>query len=149
VYLDWRPSPFHIETFLPAFFDAKAILGDRLEIGLRAEVSGNAYAVRDARVAKVWPCAPNPVDDPTTSQNELVPQRRECFDHVAYSVVTAGAMVSVRLFGSVWMSAFGGRSLFRRFELMNDDNDRITGGAQDLPNAFFVRSRLAWRIPMH
>jgi hypothetical protein len=103
--------------------------------------------VRDRRVAHVWPCAANATDDPATSADEHVPQRAECFDHVAYSVATAGVAVSIRTFASVWLSVYGGHSFFRRFELMNDNDDRINGSAQDLANAFFIRAGLAWRIP--
>ena len=58
VYLDWTPTRyFLLETSIPAFLNAKFTVWDRVEIGARAEVAGNAYAVRDSRIRSAWPCA--------------------------------------------------------------------------------------------
>ncbi len=46
-----------IEAFLPAFAWARWTLGDRVEIGVRAELQGNKYAVRDARIQDSFPCS--------------------------------------------------------------------------------------------
>jgi hypothetical protein len=148
VYLEWKPwGGFQIEGFVPAFVSAKYTIDDRVELGLRAEVAGNAYAVRDDRVAAAWPCAPDATDDPATRQDEGAAQPAQCLDHIAYSVVTAGPTVGVRLFKSVWWTTFAGHSVFRRFEQMNDDDDPVAGGVQDLPNVFFFRTGITWRIP--
>ena len=147
VYLEWKPFPrFQLETFLPAFLSAKYTLGDRVELGLRIDVAGNSYAIRNGRIANVWPCAAG-IDNPTTPANEARAEPAQCFDHVAYSVAVAGAVVGVRLFESVWWTASAGHSFFRRFEQLNEDDDRIPGGVQDLPNVFFFRSGFTWRIP--
>lgn len=148
-YVAYEPSKrFSVELFLPAFLQTKLRLWDRVELGYRAEVQGNAYAVRDARVADAWPCAAQPADVPSTPRDETRAAPSECFEHVAYSVVAAGPTVSVRLFATVWWSTFGGHTVFRRFDLMNGDDEPIPGGAQDLPNTWLVRSGLTWRIPM-
>ncbi|AUX39494.1 hypothetical protein SOCE26_008860 [Sorangium cellulosum] len=147
-YLEWTPTPdVRLEAFLPAFAAAKLTLWDRLELGLRADVAGNAYAVRDARVSGAWPCAAQPDDDPATEQDERAARPDQCVDHIAYSVVTAGVTVGVRTVGSVWLTAHAGHSLFRRFEPMNADDDSIPGGGQSIPNVLFFRAGLTWRIP--
>ncbi|WP_438003698.1 DUF6268 family outer membrane beta-barrel protein [Sorangium sp. So ce321] len=147
-YVEWAPSPyFRLEAFLPGFATAKLTFSDRVELGLRADVAGNAYAVRDPRVTGAWPCAAQPADDPLTEQDERVARPEQCVDHIAYSVATAGVTLGVRAFSSVWLTAQAGHSLFRRFEPMNDDDDGIPGGGQSLPDVFFFRAGATWRIP--
>lgn len=147
-YVDWRPYPeFQVEAFVPAFAQTKYTFGDRVEVGFRADVAGNSYAIRDERIAGVWPCAAATTDDPATPPNETVAQPEQCFDHVAYSVATAGPIVGVRLLESLWLTVYGGHSFFRRFEQLNADDERIAGGLQNLPNTFFVRAGVTWRLP--
>ncbi|WP_437677642.1 DUF6268 family outer membrane beta-barrel protein [Sorangium sp. So ce131] len=147
-YVDWTPTPhFRLEAFLPGFAAAKLTFSDRVEIGLRADVAGNAYAVRDARVTGAWPCAAQPADDPATEQDERSALPERCVDHIAYSVATAGVTLGVRTFGSVWLTAHAGHSLLRRFEPMNVDDDGIPGGGQNIPNVFFFRAGVTWRLP--
>ncbi|WP_437965641.1 DUF6268 family outer membrane beta-barrel protein [Sorangium sp. So ce260] len=147
-YVDWTPTPyFRLEAFVPGFATAKLLFSDRVEIGLRADLAGNAYAVRDARVAGAWPCAAQPADDPATEQDERAARPDQCVDHIAYSVATAGVTVGVRAFGTVWLTAQAGHSLFRRFEPMNADDDGIPGGGQSIPDVLFFRAGATWRIP--
>jgi hypothetical protein len=147
-YLEWKPvAALALETFLPAFATVKYTFGDRVEVGLRADIGGNSYAVRDERIAGAWPCAASASDDPGTPEDETRADPARCFDHAAYSVATAGATVGVRLFGSVWWSVYAGHSFFRRFEQLNDVDEQIPGGVQDLPNTYFVRTSFTVRIP--
>ncbi len=147
-YVDWKPSPlFRVEAFVPAFANVKLALGSRIEVGVRAEVAGNSYAVRDERVAGSWPCAAAAGDDPLTVADERVRQPADCFDHVAYSVASAGLVAGVRLFESVWLTAFAGHSFYRRIEQMNEDDDPLPGGAQDVANVPVVRVGFTWRVP--
>lgn len=142
LYLEYKPIPsISLETFLPSFIQAKYTAWDRLEIGYRAEIQGNAYAVRDERVADAWPCVTSA--DPSLGAADPA----ACFDHIAYSVITIGPTVGVRLLETVWLTGAAGHSVFRRFEQMNAADEPLTGGVQDLPNQFFVRSGLTWRIP--
>ena len=147
-YVDWTPSPqFRVEAFLPGFAAVKLLFSDRVEVGLRADLAGNAYAVRDPRVRGAWPCAAQPADDPATEQDERVARPSECVAHIAYSVATAGVTLGVRAFASVWLTAQAGHSLFRRYEPMNDEDDAIPGGGQSIPNVPFFRAGVTWRIP--
>ncbi|WP_437568257.1 DUF6268 family outer membrane beta-barrel protein [Sorangium sp. So ce542] len=147
-YVDWTPTPyFRLEAFLPGFATAKLLFSDRVELGLRADLAGNAYAVRDPRVAGAWPCAAQPADDPATEPDERVARPERCVDHIAYSVATAGVTLGVRAFGTVWLTAQAGHSLFRRFEPMNADDDGIPGEGQSIPNVLFFRAGATWRIP--
>lgn len=146
-YVDWTPSGwFRIEAFLPAFAATTFTIARRVELGVRAEVAGNSYAVRDARIARSWPCVATS-DDPGTSLDESVADATQCFDHLAYSYAVAGVAVGVRIAGSLWATGFAGHTFYRRFEQMNDHDDRITGGVQDLPNSFLIRAGLTWRLP--
>jgi len=148
LYVEWTPiDHVRIESFVPAFFDARYTFWDRLELGVRADVAGNSYAVRDERIRKAWPCVPGPADDPATPSDEARADRAECFDHVAYSVGTAELVVGARLFGSVWWTAMLGHSFFRRLEQRNADDRRVSAGLQSLPDTAFVRTSLNWRIP--
>lgn len=146
-YVDWRPSPrWRLEAFVPAFAHLRLTLGSRVEVGVRAEVAGNSYAVRDARFAESWPCAATP-DDPLTAVDERVRRPEACFDHVAYSVGAAGLVASVRPFASVWLSLFAGHSFYRRIEQMSEDDEPLPGGAQDVANVPMLRVGATWRVP--
>lgn len=146
-YLEWRPSEaLKLEAFLPAFIDVRYAFAGRLELGLRADVAGNSYAVRDERIRGAWPCSAGS-DDAATGANEALAQPEQCFDHVAYSVAVVGAVASVRLFSSVWWTVLAGHTVFRRFDQRNAEDELISGGQQVMPNAPFVRSSLTWRIP--
>lgn len=147
-YVDCKPSPrWRLEAFVPAFASLKVTLGSSIELGVRAEVAGNAYAVRDARIAESWPCAAAPADDPITAVDERVPRPRDCFDHVAYSVAAAGLVAGARLFESVWLTIFAGHSFYRRMEQMNENDERVAGGLQDVPDVPVLRAGITWRVP--
>ncbi len=142
LYVEYKPIPsISIEAFVPAFIHAKHTAWDRLEIGYRVEIQGNAYAVRDERIADAWPCVAS------AEPNLGAADPSQCFDHVAYSVITMGPAIAVRLFETVWLTGAVGHSVYRRFEQMNPADEPILGGVQDLPNQFFVRSGLTWRLP--
>lgn len=146
-YVDWKPSSrWRLEAFIPAFAHLRLMLGSSVEVGVRAEVAGNSYAVRDKRFAESWPCAAAP-DDPLTAADERVRQPEACFDHVAYSVGAAGLVASVRPFASVWVSLFAGHSFYRRIEQMNEDDEPLPGGTQDVENVPVVRASITWRVP--
>lgn len=148
LYLEWKPlAGLQFETFLPAFVAAKYTIGERVELGVRADIAGNSYGVRDRRVTGTWPCTARSADDPLTSADETVAQPSECLDHVAYSGAFVGVTAGVRLFETVWLTAFAGHSVFRRYQQMNDDDEPVSGGVQSLPNDFFVRVGLTWRLP--
>ncbi len=158
LYVDWQAwsvgpadapiATFRIEAFVPAFASLKHTLFDRVELGMRVEVFGNEYAVRDERIADAWPCVASAADVAGTAANEAVAQPAECLDHVAYSTGIVGAVAGVRLFETVWLSALAGGSVFRRFEMLNADDEGITGGAQMVPNTFLFRGGLTWRLPV-
>jgi hypothetical protein len=149
VSAEWKPlDGLQFLVFVPALASAKYTFSGRVELGLRADIAGNSYSIRDSRVANRWPCKPDAADNPATAANEALAARSECIDHVAYSVGTVGAMVGVRLFESVWWTAFAGTTLFRRLDQQNDQDEPVTGGKQTLSSAFVVRSGLVWRIPV-
>ena len=149
VSIDWKPlDGVQVLAFVPVLFSAKYTIGGRLEIGVRADIGGNSYSIRDSRVTDVWPCVANASDNPATPANEAAANPAECIDHVAYSVGVAGAQVGVRLFDSIWWTAFAGATIYRRLDQQNINNDPISGGELTIPNEFVVRSSLAWRIPI-
>lgn len=147
LYAHWEPTAeITVDAFLPVQAEAKLALGDRFEIGLRADVDGNSYAISDSAIRGAWPCVAE-ADDTGTPENEAQAAPKQCIDHVGYSVATAGASFGVRTYDSLWLSLYAGRTAFRRFEQMNADNDPVAGGLQTLPNVFFARVGLTWRLP--
>jgi hypothetical protein len=69
-------------------------------------------------------------------------------DHIAYSLATVGLKSSFRAIGSVWIHVYVGRSVFRRFEQLNANGDRLNEGLQTIPDGTFARAGITWRIPM-
>jgi len=146
--VSWAPiDGVRVEAFLPAFVDARYTAWNRLELGVRAEITGNTYAVRDARVAARWPCAAQPTDDPATPADETRARSEACLDHVSYTVGSVGLVAGVRLASSIWLTAFGGIHVYRRFEEQNQNGDALAGGAHSLPATLMVRTSVVWRIP--
>ena len=147
LYANWEPTKqVTVEALLPLQVEAKLGLGDRFEVGFRADVDGSSYSISDSAIRGSWPCKAE-ADDPSTPQNEAQSDPVQCVDHVGYSVATAGATFGVRTFDSLWLTLYAARTLHRRFEQMNADNDRVAGGTQTLPNTFFARVGLTWRLP--
>lgn len=130
-------DPFGLELMVPAFAKLKARPVGGLELGLRAEVSGSSYAVRDPRIARRWPCV--------ADASEAEPAR--CFDNLAYSVVSASAYVAVELWKGFWLDAAVGHTLYRRFESKNAAGGSALDGGQDLPNAIEVKVGVVFRLP--
>jgi hypothetical protein len=149
IYADWRPaSSFRVEASLPFFATAIARVGDRLEVGLQADVNGNEYAIRQTEIRDRYPCAGNESDDPSTSADETRSDPDNCIDHLAYSVIAAGGTARVRIVSTLWLTTFFGRTAFRRYELKNPDGGGVSGGKVHLPNEFVFRAGLVFRIPM-
>jgi len=148
VSLRWKPSDeVQVEVFVPAFASVRYTEANRVEFGPRVELAGMTYAIRDADIAKRWPCATQPADDPATSVDETMPSPDACFDHATYTVASAGMVAGVRLTSTVWLTAFGGVSFYRHAEQQGRGGDAIPKGSQDLPRALFLRTSLAWRLP--
>ena len=148
IYLAYRPAAnMQIEAFLPAFASARWTLWDRIEIGVRAELEGNEYAVRDRRIQRAFPCRGEQTDDPATPADERVRNADACLDHFAYSVAKAGATLGVRLWRSMWLGVFGGHTFFRRFDPKNPSNDTLPDGSNALDDGLVVRASLTWRLP--
>ncbi len=147
VYVDWSPGPhFRLEASLPFFASATLRLAHRAELGLSADVGGNEYAIGSREIRERYPCVGSP-DDPRTASDERRAPLASCVDHVAYSVIAAGADVRVRLLSSLWLSAFLGHTLYRRYDVQNDDGSSVPGGNVDLPNVPLLRLGLTFRIP--
>jgi len=133
LYLDWRARPWlRMELNLPVSAEIKTILGDRLELGALADTNGNEYALRDPAIRADPQCANG---------------AGACADHLSYAVVAASAVVRVRLFSTVWLSATAGRTLWRRFEQKDAQNRVLAGGGEDLPSEILFRGGLVWRLP--
>jgi len=148
ISLRWLPTDnVRVDAFLPAFAEAKYTAWDRVEIGARLEVVGSAYAVRDARVAGRWPCAAQATDDPRTPDNETIARPGSCLDHVTNTLGSIGLVTGVRLTSTLWLTAFGGVTLYRHLADENASGDTLSGGTKWLPASAVFRSNLMWRIP--
>lgn len=130
-------SPVALELMLPAYARFKVRVSEGLELGLRAEVSGSSYSVRDPRVARAWPCV----------DGEQPADVDRCFDNLAYSVVDASAYVSVNVWGTLWLEASIGHTLYRRFESNNAKGEAAEDGGQQLPDTWGARVGLALKLP--
>lgn len=133
VHAEWRPHRMLlIEGTLPydALFTVR--LGDRFEVGAKVDVDGNEYALRDPAIRATCIVAGGP-----------------CTDHLAYSIVTATALASVRLYSDLWLSIAGGHTLFRRFEEKDTAGHTLPGSGGDLPGVPILRAALVWRLPEH
>jgi hypothetical protein len=118
----WKPrDDLRIDVFVPAFATVRYTLWDRVELGVRAEITGHTYAFRGAS------------DDP--------------LDHVRYTLGAVGLTAGLRLTSSVWLTAFAGASVYRRGEQLDRDDQQLPGTSHDLPQVSFVRTDLAWRLP--
>jgi hypothetical protein len=145
-YAEWKPiDGWRVESFLPAFIDTRYTFWKRLELGVRADIAGNSYAVRDERIRNAWPCARDP--DAAPGAQESLADASQCFDHIAYSTGVVGLVAGVRLFGSVWWTGMAGHTVYRRFDQRSARDERVPGGLQAMPDAPFVRTNLTWRIP--
>jgi hypothetical protein len=146
-YVDWVPLPeLRVEASLPFFASVVVGLENRIELGLLADVGGNEYVIRKPEIRERYPCAGG-VDDPGTEADESRAAKASCTDHLAYSVVTAGAVARVRLLSSLWLGTFVGPTLYRRYELKNADGGTVPGGNADIPNEIAFRLALTFRVP--
>jgi hypothetical protein len=146
-YVDWAPTRlFRVEASLPFFASAIVSFAERIELGVLADVGGNEYSIRKSEIRKRYPCVGG-ADDPATPADERRAEPASCTDHLAYSVVSAGAAARVRLVSSLWLGAFFGHSLYRRYELKNASGAIVPGGEADLPNEVLFRLGLTFRIP--
>ncbi|MEM6929350.1 MAG: DUF6268 family outer membrane beta-barrel protein [Myxococcota bacterium] len=133
VALDWHPSDrFALVALLPATTTATWRPADRLRLGGFAEIVGNEYAIRLPQIAGGPDCT-GPTRNPA-----------ECVDHLAYTDGNGGAFVGARLAGELWLDLRGGVSVYRRFEMLNADDEPVSFGEQRLPPAPFVKARLTY-----
>lgn len=148
IYVEYYPVPeLRLESFIPAFANIRYTIAKRVELGLRAEVQGNAYGIRSEQVKDDWPCAALSRDDPALPGRQDIAEPDRCVDHVAYSVISAGIHVGVRLFATLWLTSFTGHTLYRRLEPMTATDNPIDSELQTLPNTWTIRANLSWRIP--
>ncbi len=137
IYVDWTPTKeIQLEAFLPAFAVAKYTFAKRVEVGLRAEVSGYQYSIDDRRLGQSDSCTAY-VEDSSEG----------CTEHLAFSNGRVGAILGVRLVGSLWWTNFAGWSVFQRLEQYDHQNQKLAQASFDLPAQFVFRSGLTFRIP--
>jgi hypothetical protein len=148
LYLDWTPrQSFRVEASLPFFASAIFRHAGRLELGALADVAGNEYAIRKREIRERYPCVAGS-DDPNTAGDEARAAPERCADHLAYSVISAGAVARVRLFSSLWLGTFFGRTLFRRYDVKNADGVSVPGGQAEIDNQWLLRLSLTFRVPL-
>jgi hypothetical protein len=146
--LNWKPfDHLLIETFIPAFVNVRYSVQNRFEIGARLEVNSSTYVTKESRVANRWPCSPQSSDDPSTPEDETMTRMDSCLDHINYTVGSAGIIAGIRLTSTLWLTAFGGVELYRRFEEDNRAGDALNDGMQALPATMVFRTNITWRIP--
>ena len=133
VKLRWAPSEvFEITGLLPASLDVTWTPREALRLGVFGELVGNEYAVRLDEIHLAAPCAGEDADP------------SQCLDHIAYTDGNTGAFVGVNLRGGLWLTGRVGASIYRRFELLNADDEPVTGGEQRLSPAPSGELLLSW-----
>ncbi|MEN0067610.1 MAG: DUF6268 family outer membrane beta-barrel protein [Myxococcota bacterium] len=131
--LDWEPSDrFTIEALIPAKTVATWRPIDRARLGLFAEIVGNEYAIRLPEIVNGPDCV-GPAANPA-----------ECVDHLAYTDGNGGGFVGARVAGELWFDVRGGISVYRRFEMLNAQDEAVSFGEQRLPPAPFIKARLTY-----
>ena len=96
--LRWEPlEGLLVDIFLPAFLRTSYTWAGRIEVGVELMMSGNRYTIRD---------------------NELV-------DNVRYTQVDGGGFLALRLVSLLWLKAYGGAGLYRRFDIYDKAGDAI------------------------
>ena len=131
--LDWTPSDrFAVQALLPAHALVTWRPLDRARVGGFAELVGNEYAIR----------LPEIVDGPDCVAPRA--ERAECVDHLAYTDGNGGVFVGARLAGELWLDVRGGMSVFRRFQMLNANDEPVSFGEQRLPPAPFIKARLTY-----
>ncbi len=119
IVVDWLPVDyFRLRIALPQSLAVLFRLGDRVELGLSAQLRGNRYAI----------------DNDLTS-----------IDSVRVASLRAGITASVRIVKGLWLSLTGARTVFRRFDFY-DGSQEIDSLEPD--NAFVLEAALAYRLGM-
>lgn len=116
ILVDWLPVDyFRLRIALPQSLAILFRIGDRVELGLSAQLRGNSYAINNA----------------TT------------IDGVRVSSLRAGITASVRITKGLWFSLTGARTVFRRFDFFDGDEE-IDSLEPD--NAFVLEAALEYRV---
>jgi len=114
------PSPdVMVNVFVPESAKAVYRFGNRAEVGFAAFLQGNQYTVSDAATPEL--------------------------DRVKYTLGHGGAVAGLRVFAGFWLSGYAGHTVFRKFELQDDDGMELA--KTDVRNAPIVRFSLEFRPP--
>ena len=129
--IDWRiTDSLRLSGLVPQVIALRWQLGDRLELGLSTQITGQSYALTSDRVQQGWPCQGQADDLPLTPFDERQADPDRCFSNLAFSQGDIGPFAGVRLFSSVWLSVRASYLLFRRYEFLNGDNETPDFGDQ-------------------
>lgn len=128
VKLRWEPDEtLSLEGLLPSHLTFAWQPVDRFRTGLFGEILGNEYAIRTLEAQEFAECTG---------------EERGCLDHVAYTDGNVGGFVGARVVGGLWLEAHGGASVYRRFEMLDVNDEPVVNGDQRLPPAGFGKLRL-------
>lgn len=118
--VDWRISDsLRLDAFLPAKFRLGWRLAPIIEIGVRGRLVGNRFITESRRI-------------PTVEQ-------------LVYTEASVAGFVDINLYKPLWLSVWGGATVFREFELRLDSGDAI--GDRELSNAPVMGLSLLLRNP--
>ncbi len=100
LFVDWRPSPmFRVDVFVPRHALLALTFAESIEVGLRAQLDGNRFVIRESESAVV--------------------------DNVKYSIMDAGLIAGARIAGPVWLTAYAGTTFRHRFEVFDIRNTKV------------------------
>ncbi|MEO1171170.1 MAG: DUF6268 family outer membrane beta-barrel protein [Myxococcota bacterium] len=101
--LRYRGGDWAVDAILPRFASARYSILDDFEVGALAQIDGNQFSI-----------------------GQDLP-----FDSVRLSIADAGLVTGIRINGPLWLTVYGGATLLRRFDFLDDDNDELFNLDQD------------------
>ena len=132
IKLEWEPrDTVRLEALLPLKVRLAWMPIQGARVGAFADIEGNEFAIRRPSVRDSPPCS-----ESTASA--------ECWDHLASTDGRLGLFAGAELHPSLWLELRAGLSAYRRFELLNEDNEPVSDGDQRLPAAPFAIVNLSY-----
>jgi len=120
IQIDWRiTDTLRLNALLPSRLRLGWRVARWIELGFKTQLEGNRYIV----------------------QSDLVPIARQ----LVYTQANVSAFVDVLLYDPLWLSLWGGYTLFRNFDLQDNESNSI--GDVDIDNAPIVGLSLVLRPP--
>ncbi|MEL6187489.1 MAG: DUF6268 family outer membrane beta-barrel protein, partial [Myxococcota bacterium] len=146
--LNWQVSEtVALDFVFPLNLDLRWTPFERLELGLSATLTGDAYQLSPNRGRDAWPCSEEPADFPGTTYDETEADPNRCLTRLSTSRADIGPYLGVRLGGGLWFQVQASVPAFRRFKFLNEDGETPDVGDLELDRNVVLSARLELRFP--